>query len=562
MGIFDFFKKKTEPSSEENPKDNNASLIVYTNKITKSSNISFDLGNDRIWDNIPHDIKRVLYTSDADKYSSYSWGISITISFDFSGKVKVDKNLPDDPSTIYFKAPISEPADPSLIPRPPYYPSYAGLTPEQRFIYLKWLQDISTEIDVGYKFIFYYGLERHLLLGDFDNAYDMIIRLRKDTINGSFRWYSLRALVYSLLVKNRPDFFNKLKILYDDEIWYDEQLWVKVFTNDIINPTEIIKILKSRDVNKRYISNEPQLYIETLEGILFEKFQHPYLNPNDFINKNLSGISSGILFANYSFPQEIRTSQKIPTLDMGKFYACIIELHNQCHELTKSKLAGKRKKDNVVTVKTKSNEKAEKHGEITEIEHTLDPEEKIGSKSNKKYWIEKGDEKATEEITNHIFEKMKITSENGEKFWFNAIKQYRESPDKRLALALKNLPYPRAFSECFIALRAMINEKKKNNENIENDYKFLYKLGVINSMCIPYSERKEQPGFNVMVNIPGRLLLSLPTPYEIFGYEKIGFSKTDCKAFVQLWGEPKSHTTMNEIYHEIWYKYESKLRRL
>jgi hypothetical protein len=358
LGLFDFLKKKTKPSSEkENSNDNNASLIVYTNKTTKTSNISFVLGNDKIWDNIPYDIKRVLYTSDADEYSSSSMGISLTISLDFSGKVKVDKNIPDDPSTIYFKAPISKPIDPSLIPRPPYYPSYAGLTPEQRYIYLKWLQDISTEIDVGYKFIFYYGLERHLLLGDFDNAHDMIIRLRKNTTNSSFRWYSLRALVYSLFIKNRPDLFYKLKCLYDDELWHDEQLLTKVFTDDIIEPAELIKILKSQEINKRYINNEHELYTEILEGILNDKFKHPYINPNDFISKKFSGVSSGILFANYSFPREIQNSEKIPTLDMSKFYTCIIDLHNHCHELTKSKLSEKRKNSNIVTVKANLVEK-------------------------------------------------------------------------------------------------------------------------------------------------------------------------------------------------------------
>jgi len=216
--------------------------------------------------------------------------------------------VPDDPSTIYFKAPISEPIA---------------------------------------------ALERHLLLGDFDNAYDMIIRLKKNTTNASFRGYSIRALLYSLLIKNRPDLFNKLKFLYDDEYWYNEHLWVKVFTDDIIEPHELIKILRSQDVNKRYINNEPQLYAETLEGIIYERFKRPYLNPNDFISKKSSGVSSGILFANYSFPQEIRTSDKIPTLDMSKFYACILELHNQCHELTKSRLAERRKKGNVASVEGK-----------------------------------------------------------------------------------------------------------------------------------------------------------------------------------------------------------------
>jgi hypothetical protein len=65
-----------------------------------------------------------------------------------------------------------------------------------------------------------------------------------------------------------------------------------------------------------------------------------------------------------------------------------------------------------------------------------------------------------------------------------------------------------------------------------------------------------------MVKIPGGVLFKLFTPYNIFGYEKIDFSTTDCKAFISLWGEPIGHTTMNEFYYEIWEKYENKLKRL
>jgi len=49
------------------------------------------------------------------------------------------------------------------IPRPDYYPTYAGLNPEQRWIYLNWLQNPSESINIGYVFLYYYGLERQLL---------------------------------------------------------------------------------------------------------------------------------------------------------------------------------------------------------------------------------------------------------------------------------------------------------------------------------------------------------------------------------------------------------------
>ena len=122
-----------------------------------------------------------------------------------------------------------------------------------------------------------------------------------------------------------------------------KHLLVKLFTDDTINSAELIKLLKSEEVNKRYINNEPELYAELMESILFEKFKHPFINPNDFIEKMPSGVSDGILFANISFPEEVRVSKKIPTWDTKKFYSCVFDLHNQCHELTKAKLAEKRR---------------------------------------------------------------------------------------------------------------------------------------------------------------------------------------------------------------------------
>ena len=94
----------------------------------------------------------------------------------------------------------------------------------------------------------------------------------KSTKNNSFLEYSISALIYSLMIKNRSDLFHKLAFLYDDETWHYEQLWVKVYTDDIINAEEMIKLLKSQEINKRYINNELKLYIEQMETLLFGKF--------------------------------------------------------------------------------------------------------------------------------------------------------------------------------------------------------------------------------------------------------------------------------------------------
>ena len=69
---------------------------------------------------------------------------------------------------IYVGSLVIRPSDPTAVPTPDYYPSYAGLSPEQRWVYLNWLTDVSQPVYIGYVFLYYYGLERQLLSGDFN----------------------------------------------------------------------------------------------------------------------------------------------------------------------------------------------------------------------------------------------------------------------------------------------------------------------------------------------------------------------------------------------------------
>jgi hypothetical protein len=154
LSIMDMRSKKgkgIKPTVEAvAPVSDNASLkaiIKPSNQaIALSSNFVSVKSND-LWNSIPEDVKTLLFISNANTPHTAP---KITLTLDFTnGKINTSREPPDDPSTIYFKAPIAIPAESSIIPRPPYYPSYAELEPEQRYIYLKWLSDISSEIDVG-----------------------------------------------------------------------------------------------------------------------------------------------------------------------------------------------------------------------------------------------------------------------------------------------------------------------------------------------------------------------------------------------------------------------------
>ena len=78
-----------------------------------------------------------------------------------------------------------------------YFPCYSGLNASQRGKYLMWLCDIDQPIDIGYVFLYYYGIERFLYKcpEKFNQAYAMILRLRKYHNVKSFPSYSFGALI-------------------------------------------------------------------------------------------------------------------------------------------------------------------------------------------------------------------------------------------------------------------------------------------------------------------------------------------------------------------------------
>ena len=126
---------------------------------------------------IPPHRKELLFVSHRQP-RGHGFGLEISISVAADGEIESNIVDPDDPSTIYECLAIRRPKEGFEVPKLPYFPSYSGMTPEQRGLYLGWLRDISKPIEVGYAFVYYYGLERHLVVGMFDAAVDEILALR------------------------------------------------------------------------------------------------------------------------------------------------------------------------------------------------------------------------------------------------------------------------------------------------------------------------------------------------------------------------------------------------
>jgi len=256
----------------------------------------------------------LIFVSDKDPID-ISVGLSISISL-YDGEIKFNHNESDDPSTIFLKLPIQKPTRIDSIEPPGYYPSYASLRPEQRWVYLNWLQDVTEEVDIGYVFIYYYGLERQLLTGKFDRAYDEILKLRQYHRNKSFLAYSESSLVNSSLLMKRPD---KLTELLKDNVIsnFGNSLFLIAYYNKFNLSAENLILIFDRmsGLNKRYFREDRQLFQNLLSEVLNECFG---IDSFPFTDNYVAGETARArypLFANISLPDNIRTP------DWPNFYA-------------------------------------------------------------------------------------------------------------------------------------------------------------------------------------------------------------------------------------------------
>jgi hypothetical protein len=255
-------------------------------------------------------------------------------------KILGDINLQvDEPSTILTKLRVTKPNNYEGVPHPDYYPSYKGLNPEQRWIYLDWLKDVSKKIYIGYVFIYYYGLERQLLFGNFNSAFDEIILLRNCHSDNSLYFYSDTSLLFSCLSReskryseiNRPNLVNKM---WDIDLLYPYYLGLDLSADYLIQVARRIWTLEKK---YRYVDKKD---IELISSILSEVILREYgTNLYPFAKRfKLSDVpkKESLIYANLSLPEYIRT-QSIPKfLSYKPFIDEVSSLIIKTHESIKN----------------------------------------------------------------------------------------------------------------------------------------------------------------------------------------------------------------------------------
>lgn len=262
---------------------------------------------------VPEPTKSLLFITDEDPskiQSPMSLAITVTLT-DTSIKSESSdgKNIYGEPSAIWTRLPVRK--NDWLEEKPMYYPSYHGLSPEHRYQYLMWLKDVTKSTNLSYVFLYYYGLERHLLLGNFDLAFQEIVTLLQSHDKGTLRSYAETALIVSCLYRKRFDLIRKNHFLYDGIS--NEEMLLRKYMGINITTKELMLLASNFGMkNRQYIKLYPDDFERELEKVLVN-YEAQNGRLLDSIKIDALKKEDVTAFANYSLKEKIRTI-KIPNL--------------------------------------------------------------------------------------------------------------------------------------------------------------------------------------------------------------------------------------------------------
>ena len=219
-----------------------------------------------------------------------------------------------------------------------YYLSYKGLSPKQRYIYLKWLENVTKPIPIGYVFIFYYGLERHIFTNKNIMALKMISELRLFHKNPSFQAYSLDALLISF--KHSPLPSDVINIDYAD---LPSPLYL-LLKGTVANEFDVYDLMHTARswgfANTRYIKGEnglSDIYAMELTTVLINLYHAPAIpvTEQDFMDSKNDHLCR---LANYSLHIDSRFLSISNITTNMQYAAHVVSLLTEAHERTKVKL--------------------------------------------------------------------------------------------------------------------------------------------------------------------------------------------------------------------------------
>lgn len=348
MGFLNIFKSlfKTSNNSKTFLEEELSSCLEEASSPSLDREIS---QNDLLFSQVHPDLKNLLWFGDGP-YKNYVSShdeteqiyINIfTINYSTYGT--------EEPSLI-TTLPVTVPLNVETVPRPPYFPSYKELTPEQRWLYWEFLKNpYSGTHDIGYVFIFYYGIERYLFSKKSRKAFEVTLKLRDCYSNQSFQSYSGTALMlYSMVEKDvslAESFLSSLDKQYEMAVPGSLLILLKYTLSLPLTAFELMRYSTVFEFkNQRYIKNNSDMFLGFLQQEIKKLYNEDFI-PLAEVLKNLDSQHIPAidipLFANISIRDKV---VRIP--DFTKYAPFVNEMNQilvNAHEDVKKHLAQIRK---------------------------------------------------------------------------------------------------------------------------------------------------------------------------------------------------------------------------
>lgn len=257
----------------------------------------------------------------------------------------------EEPSVIVTSHTIEFPKDIEQVEPTPYYPTYRELTPLQKGVYFTLLENpYESGFNIGYIFLLFYGLERHLFEGNLEDAVDVIFKLRKAHDNKSFQNYSANTLILTSIYKDKGEI--ALQLLNTEKHYDLHKLPISLYLICASSFNLHITAFDLMDIgdwfgfkNKNYIKKYPELFENTLSKMIAEEKGRTFLLISDYLTEDDSRklpLHPMKVFANVSL-RDVKVN--IPFLtESTKLRTVFYELLSKCHENVKKYLAEQRKK--------------------------------------------------------------------------------------------------------------------------------------------------------------------------------------------------------------------------
>ena len=257
------------------------------------------------------------------------------------GQLKNIDSEVGEPSAISINFPVAE----GQFQKLNYYPSYSGLTSEQRNGFLTWLTtDLSNIPDIGFAFLLLYCLERHILHDEYlEESLKIISKLQSQINNGSFDYYSSTSIGYIFFIHKRLDLLKYVDLNKCD-------IKLQILLSHRLSADQLIALASKVDFrNQHYIKEYPELFKKALVENLKRNFGSEYF---EYELSNIQKLKKEpYMFSNYS----LRKGNNRPDLLMPDplsdrklchdIYAELQKAHDQVKGFLEIKRAVESKKD-------------------------------------------------------------------------------------------------------------------------------------------------------------------------------------------------------------------------